>query len=726
MRNKLLYFARSAVCFIIVVSLLANHGMYYSADTSLSNITEDEKNISVSNGRYSLVINQDVKSVSVINTQTGETEWNSVVTEDICDFSKCSDTFINYMQSMVVIHYALNEDTNGNRIDGYSADPKNITSIKAVDNGVDFEYRFVGAEIYCTLQVRLMSDGISFSIPFESVKEEGKYSLLSLEIAPFFGAAAINDSGYLFYPEGTGAITYFDRIAYKSKSATELSLDIYGNSDLETVMNEKSEKTAAFPVYGIKRGSKAFLAVITQGDSDAKINVRPAVETSPMDIHCAGFEFTYHYQYVVYLSNIVRNGKNSASNINGSKVDSKIVEGDRTVNFFFLKDENADYSGMANRYRQYLMDNEKLKSADKAGYDTLALTLLMGVKTEGELFGNNFVEMTTYSDALNIVQDYKSEDADSMLVNLRGWSRSGYLSYPQNYSAVWALGGNKGIKKLTSYLSENDIPVTLQCSTVYTTSGLFGLKGKSALKGTGIPISDDEEEIYLLSPDSAFSRLQKGYKKIKKYGAYPAFDDIGGIIYHNYNKGKPITRAENIKLWREALNLSEFTAVQNANAYVLDSVDWIYDLSFDNKKSLICDDNVPFVSMVLYNSIALTSKAGNYSYDLDITVLKWIEYGCSVYFELTEESPKLLRDTEYNYLFSSRNSEWKETVIEMYKEFSVKLSGVSDSYIIGHQILDNNLVKLSFENGGTVLLNYDEQIAVYDGKQIPGKSYLVY
>lgn len=729
MKNKLIYTLKFLVCLLLAVSVLVT-SLIPLAETidNIDIIADADKGYKIlaQNSKYSLLLDNEINSISIADGTSGEVKWNSVVTNEICNLDDCSDVFKNYMQSMLVIHYALNNDSNGNRIDSYSADPNNNVKVKEVKNGADFTYEFTGPKIQCTLEVRLTEDGVTFNVPFKSVKEKGKYSLLSLEIAPFFGAAAENDDGYIFYPEGSGAITYFDKVAQKSKSATEISLDIYGDSNLETIMNEDTAQIATLPVYGIKRADRAFVAVITKGDADAKVNVRPAVQSSSMDINCAGFEFTYHYQYVVYLSNIVRNGKNSSSNINGSKVDKSIVKGDRAVQFFLLEGDKANYSGMANRYRKYLLDNDLLNKAEKTGYDSLALTILMGVRTEGELFGNNFVEMTKYSEAEKMVKNYNADGVSSMLVNLRGWSRSGYLSYPQDYSAVNALGGKKGIKNLASYLKSKDIPMTLECGVVYTSDSIFGIKGKSNLKGTGIPVADDEKGNYLLSPDSAFSKLSKGYKKVKKYGGSLALDDIGSIIYHNYNKGERITRSKTIKLWQNAMKLSDFVAVQNTNAYTFLSADWIYDIDFEQVKCLICDVNIPFVPMVLFGSVMLTSTAGNYAYDFDTTRLKWIEYGCSPYFELTEESPKLLRDTEYNNLFSSRNNEWNKTVVNTHKEFKQGLSKVSNSYITEHNFIADGVVKLGFENGNNILLNYNDTSVELEGKTVEAKSFLLY
>lgn len=712
------------ICAILsVVLLVPCISVFSETDTDTQSTPAGDLPVLAENENYTLMLDEDKKAVAVYEKNSGNV-FNSIVTDSIYDLSTCSDLFIEYMQSMVVAHYAMHTDTNGTVIDAYSGSKTTETKIKKVKNGADFTYTFTQPKISLCLEVRLDKDGITFNIPFDSVKEKGKYSLLSVEIAPFFGAAAYDDEGYIFYPENTGALTYFDKVSSKSKSSTELTLDIYGDSNMETVMEQDKASVATMPVFGINRGNSAVFAVAQSGECDAKIHIRPAVTTSSMRLHTAGFDFTYHYQYTVYLSNIVRNGKNSTGNVNGSKVDKNIIKGDRTVKYFLLSGENSDYSAMANVYRDYLTDNKLIKNSSDKGYNELALTLLGGIKTQGELFGNNFVEMTSYSQMRDILEDYRSFGIDNIYLNIKGWSRSGYKSYPQSYSPVNALGGSGGLKKLSKYLKENKINSTLQCGVVYTTRSLFGLKGKAAQKGTGIPVADEEQTVYLLHPESALSRVKQSV--FKKYSFGGAFDEIGNMLYGSYKSQNRVTREKTVKYWQKLMSSCDYTAVQGCNAYAFAYSDRLYGIETQGDKRLICDDNIPFLSMVLYGSIALNGTSGNCSGDYDTAVLRWLEYGCSPCYELSQNSPRLLRDTEYNTLFFSKNESMEEKVKATCADFSERLGVLSGTYMIKHEKPSENLVRITFENGYRLLINYGNEPAELDGQTVQGVSYTVY
>ena len=84
----------------------------------------------------------------------------------------------------------------------------------------------------------------------------------------------------------------------------------------------------------------------------------------------------------------------------------------------------------------------------------------------------------------------------------------------------------------------------------------------------------------------------------------------------------------------------------------------------------ITDENVPFYQMVVHGSIPYSSDPGNLSYDLRYHVLKWVEYGCMPYFELTFQKSINLKNTEYSRLFTSYYSQWNDVIADVYNELN--------------------------------------------------------
>ena len=146
-----------------------------------------------------------------------------------------------------------------------------IKTVKA-ENGFNAEYTFTDIGISLTAEYRIDGEGLIATVRGSSVKETDKdrYLLVSAEILPYFGAAGADENGYIFVPDGCGALIYYNN----GKTETEqYSQPVYGNDAAQ--MRETApitEETVRLPVFGMKTGNSAFLAVIESGASSSRIN----------------------------------------------------------------------------------------------------------------------------------------------------------------------------------------------------------------------------------------------------------------------------------------------------------------------------------------------------------------------------------------------------------------------------------------------------------------------
>ncbi len=95
------------------------------------------------------------------------------------------------------------------------------------------------------------------------------------------------------------------------------------------------------------------------------------------------------------------------------------------------------------------------------------------------------------------------------------------------------------------------------------------------------------------------------------------------------------------------------------------------------------------------------------------------------YFYLTYESALNLRDTEDDTLFSSTWSDWDTVVIDTYNEFKENFGSTYGVQMVEHTIISDDLVRVKYENGLTVYVNYDTVDKTADGITIPAKDYVV-
>lgn len=171
-------------------------------------------------------------------------------------------------------------------------------------------------------------------------------------------------------------------------------------------------------------------------------------------------------------------------------------------------------------------------------------------------------------------------------------------------------------------------------------------------------------------------------------------------------------------------NASRVT-VTGGNGYVFGYVDCLKDIPGEDLGFRYTTRSVPFYQMVVHGMADYTMKAGNLSGDLETAKLKWIEYGCVPYFELTYDGSEDLMHTSYNQLFTSRYDSWKEDVIGLYTEMREAVGGLRGLTMEEHADLSAGLYRVTYSDGTRVYVNYsfDEQEA--DGITVSARSYKV-
>ena len=84
-----------------------------------------------------------------------------------------------------------------------------------------------------------------------------------------------------------------------------------------------------------------------------------------------------------------------------------------------------------------------------------------------------------------------------------------------------------------------------------------------------------------------------------------------------------------------------------------------------------------------------------------------------------------LRYALYADYYSINYGEWAERIARVYNEYAAFAGKVADSNIALHETVAEKLVKVTYENGLTVYVNYGDKTVSADGKEVAGRSYLV-
>lgn len=101
---------------------------------------------------------------------------------------------------------------------------------------------------HVALQYVLTEDGVEITLPADSlVYDESMYVVNYVNCLPYFGTGRIEEGGYIFYPDGSGAIIDFEEFG---KTNIALGAPVYGADHAFYNVTGQHQETIALPVFG--------------------------------------------------------------------------------------------------------------------------------------------------------------------------------------------------------------------------------------------------------------------------------------------------------------------------------------------------------------------------------------------------------------------------------------------------------------------------------------------
>ncbi len=675
--------------------------------------------------------------------------WNGVVEEGF----KGADVWKRKVRSSVVVSYNDMKARDGQATEISNAGACDYLEVTDLENGVSVLYGFTTQGIYFVVDYVIEDGEFVVRIPADKIVEETRYIINTITVLPFFGSADATQDGYMFYPDGCGAITSFNNASnrvqtvkaglWKTYTTNKITLDYWMYSD------DYERYTAAMPVYGIKHGDNALFAIVSSCDELSGITCEPA-GTSNVNINRIYFSLYIRNQFDATQSSVSTEVGTKSTGRDITRIDKDILKGEREVRYFFLNNEDANYSGMARTYREYLIEKGALVDSieDGAKYP-LALSFMMGV-TERQLVFDKYVVMTSLENIQEIFEDLKASGVEASKTVLQHWIKDDE-DYPAYWPAASQIGGKKGLEQLNKYLESNkefNVFLANNFLFAYEEEGGFSATSDVAHSGISMPISSKfSDDGFLLSAPVVHERVKDFLDKTKSYNNIGvSYTYLGEVVYDDYNEDyityttdaagnqveQILTRRDTINTWNSILadtaTAGKHAAATGSNQYLYNGVDFLYDVPITSYGLSITDYSVPFTQMVISGMIPYASgtyETGNLTYDLEVQKLEWIEFGALPYFYLTYENALKLKDTGYNFLFTSTYSYWKDRVVETYTEFKENFADTYGEQMISHEVLGEDIRRVEYSNGKIIYLNYSNEEVIIDGVAIPAIGYTI-
>lgn len=686
-------------------------------------------NLVAENNNYALYMKEDVLSIIVYDKHTGKYMESSPSYDD----GKCNATWKGAMSSAVVLTMISGS------IDTQQADLLNgkvNKEIKYTDNGFVAELYWTKYMLGMTLEVSLTEDGIVARVPDESIKEDGsKYYIGTISVYPYMGSTYMEDKeGYMFIPDGNGALIYLDD--KDGRFSSGYSSSIYGSDagfvDSKVVellwgkyeiINDSNRILA--PVYGMAYTDDdiAYLAIIEEGEE------RAIIEASPN-----GASIDYNRIYAKIVSRKLYTQPTSNSESTGS---FKMIEADRShsdiqIRFVFLSEDDADYCGMANAYRDYLFENGSLAASEDSFRTRIDF---LGTDRESWVVGTKAIVMTTIDDIKGIYDELKTEGVTDVLSVYKGWQNGGLYNLPiTKYKADKEIGGTKALSALIKESEESGIKLylyndALRINPDENNATFNTIKRVNKTKFEEETYKDVYEKFMYLTPARTDKLTDKFVSDYTENGVYNiALAGISNSIFSYSYSGKFYTRhdcaasyANLISRMDEKINL----VLEQPLAYLWKNTEAFLDMPLYTSSYIYEDESVPFLSIVLKGVIPVYSEYVNFEANKQEFFLKLVETGTYPSFYITKEASSDLIYTNSSDIYSSQYSIYRDMIVEYASELRTVNEKVKGSYITGHEIREGGLTVVTYNNGVKIYLNYGEADITADGYTILGMSYKV-
>ncbi|PYI56181.1 DUF5696 domain-containing protein [Paenibacillus flagellatus] len=677
------------------------------------------------NGSFSLWLEPATGRIALRDERSGGATLFGNPGDDALASETVKGQWRSHLSSPLLFRYLAENDTKETQ--GNLVDRPARTDWRPIPNGVGVRYAVdeLGFQFY--VEYALHADGLSVRIPENGLLETKANKLVSVEPLPFFGAAQGSAEGYLLVPDGPGGLISFG--ARRPERVTPYDRPVYGpDRAVPQPGGESARSPVDYPVFGINRGDGGFLAVIDRGAFRANVYASPAgVHTS---FHAAGAKFAVRRAY----------DKPAGLNKKRTAYDASIVSSEMGVHYTVLPEGRADYVAMAKAYRSYISEEYGLAPMREAsGKPPLYLDAVLAA-SETARFGTKTVAATTTGRVREMVAALADRGVERLEVGLIGWNAGGYPGkLPNRLPAEPAVGGERGLRELLATAEPGRVGYylvdTLRLATNRWGSGFRMKDAVRTLDRRILPIRREDElakrppTYYLVRPQAMEAALEK---------ALPAYERLGasGVGYvemsradGDYGRAEPSTRERTAQSLRRAF---ERTAAEvgrvtlyGSPAFALGRVSHLAEFPVESNHDFVVDETVPFYPIALHGLVSYSAEPGNTSGDRVNAFLRAIEYGALPHFIVTDENPRLLKETEFAFLYSSRFDDLKERIAEEYRAFAEVGDGVWGQAIAGHRRLAEGVYETVYERGRTVWVNYNERPFEMEGRRVEPRSYKV-
>lgn len=636
--------------------------------------------------------------------------------------------------------YILKSSTSENnkaKLEGYFAEANYTQEDYEIDQAlVAGTSDNSGAVFNIAMIYRLEGRDFVVDVPYDAIRYKADYAITYVTPLPMFGAAGLEDEGYMFIPEGGGALINLNNGKTQQSS---YYANLYG-WDYAVYRKELINETRnSFPVFGMVKNGGAFLCFMEGATSFGGVQADISQRFNSYNWLCAKYNVLHADQYNVSAK--------TAQLV--YMFESNIPEATVTQRYRFY--ETDDYAVLANGYGDYLRETVPALAEAKSSEEVpVSVEIVGAIDKTVEKFGlpiDSVVATTTFEEASDIIKEMTGNGVQNLNVRFSGWANGGVNQKVfTSVDILWELGGESAMKALIADAKELGVPLYFDGINCFAyDSGIFDgfISFSNAARYTtrehvelypfyieSYDLAKGRDAFYLVRPDYAKTNTTNLLNALSNMDAAGvAFRDIGYFLSADYNPKDTTTREEvktmNIASMQEAQALGQKVMIKLGNDYAIPYADLITDMDLTGTKYGLIDETVPFYQIALHGLKDYTGDSMNTTGDYVDEFLKCVEYGAGLNYTFFAEDGKILQDTYYSNYFGANYDAWADEFAADVTEYQAAAAGLNQQRIVSHEKLEHNITVTGYEDGTKVYVNYSDRSYIIDGTFVKARDYTV-
>lgn len=708
------------------------------------------------NDNLILYLDREFERIGLYVKESGYIHWSNCVNA-LLDNATDKDSLRQNRLSNLAIKYGNVTDliTSSYLYSYRVSTSKEKTEFELVDGGVKVTYNYNTAKAKVPVYFVLEDEYLEVYVKTSEIKETAGYNtnaetdeeskqdvivLTDIAIAPYMSAATAEDTGYMFVPDGSGAIINLNN---GKGNYANYSQNLYGRDITKVRENAPDEMEQSYlPVMAMVKENNGLVMIATDGDTHATVNA--AVNGSKSDqssYNYCFFSFSIRSTDDYYMTG------DSSSIVVFERGDGSIQVDKVAVRYYPITSdsETVQLGEIADVYRNYLVEEEGLTKKTEAGSAPLYVEYYGGTLKAKSILGipiNIKTAYTTFKEAIEITDELIGLGVNDIVVNYNDWTDDSMSSKVDTAKSVASvLGGKAGLKNFFEYLAEKNIKGYASITGfTFQSNG----NGFMTLFNTAYRVSKSYSRQYyyniafgtpnvgiapaLLSPRSIeklSNKVTKNFAKLDLTGA--GLGEISETLWSDFstkNRTNRCMTAEYVIDYYKSVKEATGSIIANSpNAYLIPYVDTINNLTLQSSQFKVVDYDVPFYQMVIHGYIPYATEPINAAADSTKLFLKAIASGSNIHFDFIHEEAIKLVNTSYVKLFYANYEGWTEYAAQTYKLANEILSKVSDATIVNY-VVDGDVITTTYDNGVETTVNLETGVITADGKTYVFSDYV--